>query len=235
MRKLTLFTFLMLVGGLIALPANAAQNKVNQCHYTGAENGHVLLTIAEAGLNGHDDHEDDGAIGAPVPNMPGFIFDATCQPEAAGPAFLVRAVSTDSTGAERLIAELLDTNSDGVPSPGDTARFYEYPNDFTGTSYTAFGATECIIDTATLSGTEEVMTSSATDLDCQLATWNSRTVSGDAFERFRLTYSDGATITQVDLLDNESFFASDFIRVNNLGPQVTSSTNDVWLDVEINF
>ncbi len=80
-------------------------------------------------------------LAAPVALLQGAAAGA----EPSG-RILARASSIDALGTERLIAQLEDTNGDGVVSVGDTVRAAEYPLDFAGNSYGSFASTVHVVD-----------------------------------------------------------------------------------------
>jgi len=116
---------------LVAAPADAKANKIDICHAEG-NGGYHLISISTNAEQAHRDNHGDGMVGDAVPGMEGFTFDEDCVPVRNA---LAQAFSTDSNGNVRLLGELLDTNDDGVPSLGDTARTYEVPTDISGTNY----------------------------------------------------------------------------------------------------
>jgi hypothetical protein len=113
---------------LVAAPADAKANKIDICHAEG-NGGYHLISISANAEQAHRDNHGDGMVGDAVPGMEFLTFGKDCDNA------LAQAFSTDSDGNVRLLGELLDTNGDGVPSVGDTARTYEMPTDIDGIDY----------------------------------------------------------------------------------------------------
>lgn len=57
----------------------ASAGKVEVCHRTEGTNAYVLVSIADPALEAHIQH-GDAQPGQPVPESPGFVFDASCLP-----------------------------------------------------------------------------------------------------------------------------------------------------------
>ena len=157
-------------------------------------------------------------IGEPVPSMEGFTFGEGCVPVRND--FLVRATSTDMEGNLRVIAALEDTNGDDLPSVGDTVKFYEYPEDFTGTSYGTFTTvTECVMDSLYY-WPPSALTGHGSD--CPSVQWLQ---GGSYFDYFVASGIAGLyETTSSDQLNVPSGFLS---RSDN--------NDDAWLNVEFNI
>jgi hypothetical protein len=56
--------------------------KITLCHRTEGSNDFIRITVADAAVAAHLAH-GDGAIGDPVPNLPGMVFDDNCVPTPA--------------------------------------------------------------------------------------------------------------------------------------------------------
>ena len=57
-------------------------SKVDICHRTNELNRYVLISIAAPALTSHRAH-GDGAVGEPVPSLPGMVFNDRCAPVTA--------------------------------------------------------------------------------------------------------------------------------------------------------
>ncbi len=134
----------LLALGLVAAKPAEKPAKVELCHAEAAGEFHAISVSVNA-ERAHRENHGDGMVGDAVPGQDGFVFDADCVPVRIA---LVQAVSTDADGNQRLVAELLDTNGDGVPSTGDTVRTLEYPRSYDGTDFGTFTVTEHLLDGA---------------------------------------------------------------------------------------
>ena len=111
------------------------------CHVT--PNGPVVLDLPTSAVSTHVGvHDGDGVVGTDV--------DADCATLPDTPPgtadVLARAVSTDSSGAEVLVAQLEDTSGDGTVSVGDTVVTAAYPLDLGGGAYATSTATSHVVD-----------------------------------------------------------------------------------------
>jgi hypothetical protein len=139
--------------------------------------------------------------------------------QAETASVLVRASSVDSVGTERLVAQLEDTNGDGVPSPGDTVRAAEYPKDFTGQSYGSFTQTVHVIDTVTQADSNKMWVREGS-----LRFLWSHASEGEIYQELDL---DNAlpTATEIeDAFSESSLRLSERIRVEPASPSAPDST-----------
>lgn len=152
------------------------------------------------------------------------------------PGFLVRAISTDAGGNTRVIAELLDTNGDGVPSVGDTVKLYQYPTAFDGINYSPFWITECVLDGFVIVDNQPnyrlVFGGSSSDPNCYFDVWYDEY---GAYEQFYAEYYDGSTFSSVNLLDGEGVGIDWILDTSGLNQQRADTTDDRWLDIEFDF
>lgn len=167
-----------------------------------------------------------------------------------GDGYLVRATSTDSSGNLRVIAELLDTNRDGKPSIGDTARLYEYPRDFTETSYGTFDTTECIFVTVAYNRDPSINVDllqgygSASYCSAQWAQQGQfPTTSIETVDNFSMYSNNFSSNDSEQFFADEQltpYFSTDFLSVFNSVDSIelasyTSPADDAFVDVEFNF
>jgi len=61
------------------LSGASVAGKVEVCHKTEGTNAYVLISVADPALETHIRH-GDAQPGQPVPELPGFVFDASCLP-----------------------------------------------------------------------------------------------------------------------------------------------------------
>lgn len=133
-----LLSMILVIGLIPTGVAFAGGQKEEVCHRTG--NGSFeLIQVSTNAVQQHIDNHGDGSPGDTVPGMDGYSFDESCIP--AQDSVLVQAWSTDAEGNRVLIAQLEDTNPDGIPSIGDTITANQYPLDFDGAEYRAFTVT----------------------------------------------------------------------------------------------
>ncbi|MEZ5238204.1 MAG: hypothetical protein R2716_04445 [Microthrixaceae bacterium] len=137
----------------------------------------------------------------------------------------------DPTGTDVLVAKVVDTNLDGVPSSGDTVEANQYPLDFDSTAFGDFnGATNVVTGVATtapgflvvdLSATIAVVFNSVnTDEFGEFESGASRTLLQDASGFDRVKAASCATC----LLD----------PATPVGESVRSnSVDDGYIDVEV--
>ena len=233
-----------LVGGLLPGAAMAGSANVDVCHRTGS-GAFGLISVAGTAVPAHLQH-GDGRVGDPVPAMAGYTFDDTCTPTRAA---LVRATSTDASGAVRVISELLDTNGDGVPSQGDTARMYEYPTGFDGTDYTDYSVRECLF---TYSASDEVpgqyryAIGGSGSFGCEAYWMYMYDLAYDenshiSYEAFLVHVGDSeAPVYVVELYDTHSpanpyYRGVDYIVTGDGELSRDNSTDDGFLDIQFNF
>lgn len=183
--------------------------------------------------------EWNGAIPGPLNSTPVQVVELyACAPSAPS---LVQATTLDN-GQEVVLGELLDTNGDQIPSPGDTAKVYKFPNGFNGGDYdTSLGMLECTIVHADDQPGQRRLQVKFDRRDCSidLIYWTNREAIHEPtqiHERFGFWVDNQAV--KVDLCDSETFVRKDWVRVNDVSRverPSSSSTDDPWLTVQFNY
>lgn len=69
--------------GLAVTTEGNGQTKIDICHVTGNDE-YMKINVAAPAVPAHEAH-GDAQVGAAVPDQPGFVFDDSCTPVAAGP------------------------------------------------------------------------------------------------------------------------------------------------------
>ena len=112
-----------------AAVVTAGQEKVEVCHVNGA-GSYLLIEIADPAFDAHVAH-GDARPGDPVPDMPGYVFDAYCIPRQAMFAVAYTDVDGvdgfDPVAGDVLIAKVVDANGTGCLDGGDEVVMGQYP------------------------------------------------------------------------------------------------------------
>lgn len=154
-RRWAIVGVLALAVSAVAATAATADRgeKVRVCHHNPGEASPVVLELPSSAVPTHVGvHDGDGVIGVDV--------DEDCAPIEAPPPgsapALARASSTAADGEDVLVAQLEDTNADGVVSVGDVVVTGAVPLGFDGTAYSQFTVTRHVVDRVDLVTSTEV-------------------------------------------------------------------------------